>query len=185
MLPEILWRLRRIHGRNRFVGKDHSSAGVRDTATNLVIVGQEGGDGFEAANFSHPRFCGSHRSAERKFDAFRPSGHQDAREKIARGSDCFEFGVKIVLRNSPVEGGYRADIGISQWRHHVAEILRAHAHVAVAESQNFVLGFTGQARQVVDFLIGAKLLSTNQQSDVALWIVRDQARYNRARQRRV
>src|ERR1700736_1995880 len=133
MFPEIFWRLCRVHGRNCFLGKDHSSAGVRDTATNLVIVGKEGSDGFEAANFSDPSFCGGHRSAECKFDAFRPRGHQDAGEKIARSPDCFEFGVKIVLRNPPVEGGYRADIGISQWRHHVAEILRAYAHVTVAE----------------------------------------------------
>ena len=62
---------------------------LRDAATNLVVVGEEGGDSFETANFLHPCFCRDDRRAERKFDAFGPRGHQDAGEKITGSTDGF------------------------------------------------------------------------------------------------
>src|SRR5437764_14607097 len=99
MIPESAKRLRGIHGPHGFTREDNLSTGIGDAQTQFVIVSKRIRNGFEAAHLSDPVFRRGDGSAQRKANAFLPSGHQNAREEIARCADRLQLGAKVVLKD--------------------------------------------------------------------------------------
>ena len=75
---------------------------------------------------------------------------------------------EALLVNRQVEAGHRADFGIGQRRRHFAQIVRPHAHVAVADHQVFVRRLAYQARQLGDLVVGSVAARAEQHADGAL-----------------
>ena len=109
MIPESAKRLRGIHGPHGFTREDNLSTGIGDAQAQFVIVSERIRNGFEAAHLSDPVFRRGDGSAQRKANAFLPSGHQHAREEIARCADGLQLGAKVVLNDGAIKRRYSAD----------------------------------------------------------------------------
>ena len=67
-----------------------------------------------------------------------------------------------------VEAGDGAHFRIAQRSGHVPEIIGTHAHVAIADDDDFVRGVAHQTREFGDFVVGGDASRTVQDADAAL-----------------
>ena len=106
---------------------------------------------------------------------FMPSSCQSTRTP-AKKSDIMptlcRWSVKVSMSVGRVEAGYGADFRIAQRSSHLAKIIGAHAHVAIADDNYFVRGIVHQARQFGDFVIGGDTSRTVQDAHAALGEIR-------------
>ncbi len=65
----------------------------------------------------------------------------------------------------------------------VPQIIRTHAHVAVADDQHFVRGFADKTGELGDFIVGRHAAGTHQGTDRAVWKVGFQLRNHRLNRR--
>ena len=91
---------------------------------------------------------------ERELHALQLPVHQDAGVEIGHHAD----GLQVVGQGGDfdrdVEAGDGAHFRIAQRSGHVPQIIRPHAHVAVADDDYFVRGLVHQARELGDFVVG-------------------------------
>src|SRR6185437_3941530 len=122
---------------------------------------------LKTSDFGEMLLGGGHGRTQSEIDATQLPRREDSRVEVRRVTERFHFGHKSVVRNSAVETGNCADLGIRERGSNRVQIARRYANVAVADNQNVVLSLAHHAAELVHFVTGAQLFRTNQQADFA------------------
>ena len=141
MLPKLSEGHGRVHRRYHFTRHTHSPAGFRNAVPDFIVVRQHIRQSFIATDFREPGFCRRYGCAQRKRDTFHPVSHQNARRKIRRYAQRFNFRPKVVLRHPSVKAALDTRFGVFEWRSHLPQIIRPNSHVTVTLHQQLVLRF--------------------------------------------
>ena len=99
-------------------------------------------------------------------DAFHPIRHQHPGKKIAGRADRFEMCAKIILRNTGIERGNRADFLTRERCYHLAQVVRSDAHVAIGKRHKLVPRLHSHAGEFVHFAVRAKLFRANEEPNL-------------------
>ena len=155
--------------------EDHFIALFGDQAPNKKIVGGLVLNGRVAAESSQMRFRCRDGGAESEFDTVQLPGHQHAGVKIRGHARSLQMVRERVDRGRCVEARHRADLRIAKRSGYLPQIIRPHAHIAVADHHHFVRGFIHQTRQLRYFVIGCDASRTMQHANAALREIHFQA----------
>ena len=121
-----------------------------------------------AAESGQTRARGGDGRSQRELHSVQLPGHQNAGVKIGHHADGLQVVGEGVEFGWNVKTGHGAHLRIAQRSGHLPQIIRPHAHVAIADDHHFVRGFAHQASQLGDFVVGRDTAGTVQDANAAL-----------------
>ena len=143
---------------------------ARNPVPELEIVGMKIRHPFPPADLPKVFLGGRHRPAVGELHfLFKPSRHERARGGVQAHPQRVQIRRDPAIGPAPVKGGYRTHFGIGERCGRDPQIVRFHAHIAVAHDYEVVFCLMNKAAQAIYLAIGPHSCHTFDQPDGAVW----------------
>ena len=120
------------------------------------------------AELRQARARGGNRRPQRELDAVQLPGYQNAGIEIGNHSDGLQFFREGIFVGGHVKTRYSPNRGVGQRRNNGAQIVRADAHIAVADHEIFVLCLARQRNQFCHLVVAGAAPGIEQHADSPL-----------------
>ena len=174
MFPDITPVHRRVPTFHDDGAKRDAMAALRDAMAELIIVREAIRQCGEAADFFEQFAAREHRRAEGEVERLEAGGLQNLAPEIGVDGNGFPTHGGRGGIGQPVKTIDQAGFGIAQRRDDVGEKIRRHAHIGVADENQFVFRQPFKLDERGDFAVGAERFGADDELRVAAGIFFDE-----------